>query len=464
MVLLVPLDFFLLLLAAASAYILRFSDWAISLKPVAFSLTRSDFFEVSIWAAILGVIIFAFSGLYSHNKNRKFSFDVVRVVMACTIGLSLIALYIVFTQQLFDSRFLILFGYGLAIVYVIAGRLVLRGLKGLFYRLRIGLRHVVLVGSADRIVEMSGALERRPELGYEVVGSYITFGAKQQQELSLLCVDELIVVDPFLSREKMLFLISFCHDRHIVFKYAADQFSSYASHSVAHPLAGFPVVELKRTPLDGWGRVVKRLFDVVVVIILILCTFPFMVLISLLIWIDTRGPVLYKNERVGLRGKIFTAYKFRSMHVKDCTGDQFGESGKKALAKEEKLIAKQNTRSGPIYKVGNDPRVTRVGSVLRRFSLDELPQFFNVLFGTMSLVGPRPHQSREVAGYIDEHRKVFTVKPGVTGLSQISGRSDLLYEDEVRLDVFYIEHWSLFLDIIIFVKTPFILLKRRKAL
>lgn len=152
------------------------------------------------------------------------------------------------------------------------------------------------------------------------------------------------------------------------------------------------------------------------------------------------------------------------MYRETSTGSQFGELGKKAEEAEKELIKNQSARKGPIYKIVNDPRVTKFGRFIRRWSIDELPQFFNVLKGEMSVVGPRPHQPREVEYYEEKYRKVFTLKPGVTGLAQISGRSDLDFEEEMKLDVFYIEKWGLLLDFIIFIKTPFILFRRRRVL
>jgi lipopolysaccharide/colanic/teichoic acid biosynthesis glycosyltransferase len=151
------------------------------------------------------------------------------------------------------------------------------------------------------------------------------------------------------------------------------------------------------------------------------------------------------------------------MYQKYCTGAQFGKAGEEALKKEVELIKKQSIKSGPIYKIHHDPRVTPFGRFIRRLSIDELPQLLNVLKGEMSLVGPRPHQPREVAGYDDRYKIVFDLKPGITGLAQISGRSNLSFEEEMRLDTFYIENWSLFLDLIIVVKTPFVVLKRDGA-
>ncbi|MBT3418821.1 MAG: sugar transferase [Candidatus Magasanikbacteria bacterium] len=460
----VPVDFLMLMFAAVCSYQLRFTDWALSLRAVTFELSFSSFIHLSIWVALLWLVIFASLKLYTPDANRKLANDFVRVITGCFIGLGIVAIYVMFTQQLFDSRFLVITSFIFSVVFVLLGRLVMRGVKSVLYRMGVGLRRVVLIGEDASIKDISIELNTRRELGYRVIGTFSSFSKAVEKKLLDVSTDEVIFVRPRFDDEALISAISFCHEHHITFKYAADLFSSYASHVTVHPLAGVPIVELRRTPLEGWGRVAKRLFDIIVSICVLVLFSPLYVLLIFLVFIDSGRPIIYKNARVGVRGALFTAYKFRSMYQKDCTGPQFGVSGKKALKKEEELIEKQNTRVGPIYKVGNDPRVTSFGRVLRRISLDEFPQFVNVLKGDMSIVGPRPHQPREVSGYIEEHKKVFTVKPGITGLSQISGRSDLLYDDEVRLDVFYIEHWSLLLDLIILVKTPFILFRRRRAL
>jgi lipopolysaccharide/colanic/teichoic acid biosynthesis glycosyltransferase len=188
-----------------------------------------------------------------------------------------------------------------------------------------------------------------------------------------------------------------------------------------------------------------------------------MLLTAICIMIETGWPIIYKNERVGQNGQKFFTYKFRSLYQKYCTGKQFGAEGEKALVTEEELIQKQNAKEGPIYKIKDDPRITPFGKFIRKWSLDELPQFFNVLKNEMSLVGPRPHQPREVEKYQKQHKIVLTIKPGVTGMAQISGRSNLNFEEEIRLDTFYIEHWSIILDIIILIKTPFAVIKNKGA-
>jgi len=170
--------------------------------------------------------------------------------------------------------------------------------------------------------------------------------------------------------------------------------------------------------------------------------------------------VIFKNERVGHEGN-FNLYKFRYMQLEHCTSSQ-NPGHKEALELEKELIEKQSVRRGPVYKIKNDPRKTRVGRLIEALSIDELPQLWNVLRGDMSLVGPRPHQPREVEKYENWQKRTLSIKPGVTGLAQISGRSDLSFSDEARLDIYYIENWSLWLDVQILFKTIFVLLRKRK--
>ncbi len=464
MILKVPLDFVMVVLAGISAYYFRFSEWALKIKSVSFGLTLTDFLSILMPVVFLVLLIFAFFGLYSLNQNRKFSAELMKIIFALSVCLAFIALYILFSGKLFDSRFLFLFTYIFSIIYIFFGRLFVRGLKSILYRSGVGLRKVIIIGDDEMTKKMSEILEKRKELGYLVVKKITEFNEKNAKEILSLEVNEIIFAASKKDEKQFLRALNFCNLNHLVFKYSADLFSVYSNNIVMNPLAGVPIIEIKKTPLEAWGRVSKRFFDVIMSIFIIIITSPLMLLVAVLVFFETGRPIIYKNERVGIREKKFFTLKFRSMYQKDSTGIQFGKEGEKALKKEEELIAKNNSKIGPIYKIQNDPRVTKIGKFIRRTSIDELPQFFNVLFGTMSIVGPRPHQPREVDNYKENFPKVFTLKPGITGLSQISGRSDLSFEEEMKLDIFYIENWSLFLDIIIFIKTPFVLFKKRKAL
>lgn len=204
-------------------------------------------------------------------------------------------------------------------------------------------------------------------------------------------------------------------------------------------VAGLPLIHVTTPTLEGGQRVAKRLFDVLVSGLLIVALSPIMVIVAALVKADSRGPVLFRQERVGIEGTRFAMLKFRSMVIG--AEDQLS------------LLAGQNEGAGLLFKMRNDPRVTAVGAVLRKYSLDELPQLFNIFAGSMSLVGPRPPLPGEVEAYEQDVRRRLLVKPGLTGLWQVSGRSNLTWRDSVRLDLYYVENWSLAGDLVIILRT-----------
>lgn len=204
-------------------------------------------------------------------------------------------------------------------------------------------------------------------------------------------------------------------------------------------VAGLPLIHVTTPTLEGGQRVAKRLFDIVVSGALIVACSPLMLILALWVRTDSRGPVLFRQERVGIEGAPFRMLKFRSMVV----------DAEKRLAD----LAERNEGNGVLFKMKNDPRVTRAGGVLRKYSLDELPQLFNIFAGSMSLVGPRPPLPSEVEAYEHDVRRRLLVKPGLTGLWQVSGRSNLSWQDSVRLDLYYVENWSLAGDLVIILRT-----------
>jgi exopolysaccharide biosynthesis polyprenyl glycosylphosphotransferase len=343
-------------------------------------------------------------------------------------------------------------------------RLIIRAIQRILLSYGIGVHRIVLVGNSKTTDILIHEFSSRKDLGYEVVKRLRNFSLETEQEMADYLktgeADEIMQSDPNLSKAEALRLYDFADANHLTFKYAADLLSAKVLKTEVAEIAGLPIVEVKETPLDGWGRIIKRIFDIVLSLFFIIFFSPVMILAAIIIKLDSPGAVIYKNERVKKDG-VFKVFKFRSMVYQYCIGDEYGRE--RALQLEKKLIEEKNTKSGPVYKIAADPRLTGVGRVIRRWSIDELPQFFNVLFGQMSLVGPRPHQPREVARYERHHKKVLSVKPGVTGLAQISGRSDLNFEDEVKLDSYYIENWSLGLDLSILLRTPLAVIRKRKV-
>ncbi|MEK7680875.1 MAG: sugar transferase [Patescibacteria group bacterium] len=459
-----PIDYLMVMLAGFSAYALRYTSFATSIRPIKFDLPWDKYWPLVLITALGWIIIFALSGLYNTDPNRKLARDLTRAILACSTGFAGITTYVFFTLQKFDSRFLVLAGWLLATIYVCAGRILIMLIKKLLNKIGFGLRRIVIIGNQAIADQIKRAIAGHPGLGFNLIGAFEHFDSSTRKKILTNKPDELILTDPKANEEETLEAVEFASENHIRFKYSADLFATISTNMAVSTIGGIPIIELHRTRLYGWGRINKRIFDMVGSLILIILLSPIYILAMIIIAIESGFPVIYKNERVGQEGCIFNALKFRSMHKKYCTGPQFGKKGEKALVVEEKLIEKQSIKDGPIYKIKDDPRITPFGKILRRWSIDELPQFFNVLAGDMSLVGPRPHQPREVEKYPRQNKKVLAIKPGITGLSQISGRSDLTYEEEINLDTFYIENWSAYMDLIILIKTPFVVLTKKGSI
>ncbi len=466
---LVPLDYLMIVLAGVSAYYIRFADFTVGIRPAIFNLPFGEYFKILLWVALIWLVVFAFSGLYSIRGTKKIVKEFYKVVSACSTGFMLIVILIFIQRELFDSRFIVLVGWLLAILYVSLARILIRLLQRALFGSGIGVHNVVLVGSSKTTEMLMEEFSSNKAMGYKVVKRLRDFNLETAQNLLEYIqkreVNEIIQSDPNLSKAEILHLFEFADENHIILKYAADLLGTKVLKTEVSEILGVPLVEVKKTPLDGWGRIVKRGADFIASLLLLIVFSPLMLLIALFIKIDSRGPVFYLDYRTGQYGKRFLFYKFRSMVAELCDGEgpSATEAGNKTL---HKLVqdSKLNTRSSqPLHKIKADPRITRVGRFIRRWSLDELPQLINVLRGDISLVGPRPHMTMETALYENRHKKVFAIKPGITGLAQISGRSDLGFDEEMKLDTYYIENWSMLLDLSILLRTPLAIIRRRKV-
>ncbi|MEK7084033.1 MAG: hypothetical protein AAB932_02275, partial [Patescibacteria group bacterium] len=257
-----PLDYAMLFLAGISAYGLRFTGWARSLRDIQFELSLGDFSEILLWVALAWVCLFAIVGLYSPNPNRKFTQEMTRIFFACSAGLSAIAVYLLFTTRQFDSRFLVAVGWGLSIAYVMFGRLAVRGLRALLYRAGIGQRRVVVVGEGRVSEIVCDTMKQHPVLGYRVAGVFSSWTSDAEKKIKDIAPDEVLFTNPKAKEEEALLALNACRELHITFKYSADLFATYATNMAVSPLAGIPIVEIRRTKLDGWGRVVNRMMAV----------------------------------------------------------------------------------------------------------------------------------------------------------------------------------------------------------
>ena len=460
--LLIPLDYLAIILAGVSAYYIRYADFFQEYRPVIFDLNFNGYFKILMIVAVLWIIIFAFSGLYSIKSARKLVKEIYKVISACSTGFMLIVILIFMQRELFDSRFIILAGLILAIFYVSLGRIAIRLIQRALFKKDVGVHKIILIGNSKTADNLIKKFSSSNTFGYKIIKRLRDFSIESAQELKeflkLKEADEVIQSDPNLSKGEILRLYDFADEHHITFKYVADLLGTKVLKTEVNEIAGIPIVEVKKTPLDGWGRIVKRILDLIGSFVLIIIFSPILILTAMIIKIDSNGRIFFSRKdddsliyRVGQGGNLFHYFKFRSM-----------------LPKTDNLryseLANRNVRSdGPMVKIKDDPRVTRVGKFIRHFSIDELPELFLVFAGKMSLVGPRPHLPEEVARYEHHHKKVLTIKPGMTGMAQISGRSDLSFEEEVKLDTYYIENWSILLDLSILIRTPLAVFKNRVA-
>lgn len=460
-VLLVPVDYAMVLLAAISAYSLRFGALA-DIRPVIFDLPFREFFGLAAATATLFIIVFAFSGLYGIIGPRRLRNELSRVFLACSTAMMFLIATVFFQRELFSSRFIVIAAWILAILFVAAGRVIIRLLQRLLLSYGIGSHRIAVIGGSDRTTEnLLKLFAERPVLGHVLVRRFSAFDDAARSAIAELAarreIDEIIVTDPDVARANLADPLAFAQSHHLGFKYAADLLATGASNIQTMTIAGIPMVEVRSTRLSGWGRVFKRLFDFIGASLLIIVTSPIMLVTAVAIVIDSGLPIFFRKlddgtptSRIGAYGKPFGYFKFRSM-----------KPGTHTLRYKE--LSHLDTREGPLVKIKDDPRVTSVGKFIRKYSLDELPELFLVLSGEMSLVGPRPHLPEEVAKYKDHHRRVLTIKPGITGMAQVSGRASLDFEDEIKLDTFYIENWSPWLDLAILLKTPIVVFTHKGA-
>ena len=412
----------------------------------------------------LGLFVFVWSvvfksfGLYKAHRERLTVmewWDITKAVGVGTLLLSGAGMIVDFSAitKIFVASFFLC-----ALIGTIVARTLLRSVIGTSGRNGRSLKNLVIVGCGPRGAKFGKEVRSKPELGYLLLGyldeieppdnplhgepeKLLGSPAHAREILNSLDVDEVVINLPIKSfYETIDDVIKACEEIGLDVRVPADFFESRLVHAYAQGERATPVLTLgTKSPAAG-SAVLKRAIDLGVSGLVLVLASPLLILIAALIVIDSWGSPLFVQDRIGYRRKRFPMVKFRTMH----------------LDAEARLqgLEKENEVSGAAFKMRNDPRVTRVGKILRKFSLDELPQFLNVLRGDMSLVGPRPLPIRDVERFNDEWQKRrFSVKPGLTCLWQVNGRHDIDFEHWMELDLQYIDNWSLSLDFDILVKT-----------
>jgi len=433
-------------------------------------LPLSWFLPLQALLSVVTLSVFYFRGLYAQPRGASWVDQISKIAGATLTSVAIVIMGNLLISPVLNSRLIFLFFYASVLIVFGAERFVLRRIRMLLWRYGINIRRVLVVGSSYAGQRIMKDLMERPDLGYALSG-YVEDEAGEawtvpmnghgyparlgrvtdvDRVISAGQIDEVIVALPATSHNQIVEVIERCQSHRVSFRLIPDLFEIRFNQVQIDALNGIPLIGLKEVALRGGNLWLKRTLDILMAMVVIAVTSPIMLLIAILIKLERpRGPVFFKQERVGYGGRRFLCYKFRSMRPD-------------AEQMKDQLMP-YNEASGPIFKMKNDPRVTRVGRWLRRTSLDEIPQVFNILAGDMSWVGPRPPVPSEVEQYNEWHRRRLEITPGLTGLWQVSGRSDLSFDDMVKLDLYYAENWSLAFDIKIILMTIPAVLKARGA-
>jgi exopolysaccharide biosynthesis polyprenyl glycosylphosphotransferase len=406
------------------------------------------YFGIFLLYAALVVLACASHDLYRTPRDRAFSDELLRVTKAVGIASVLLVLFI-FTSAYKDMSRLIMLSMAAQSLVCLSGwrylkrKIVLRRtLEG------IGVSRVLIVGTESMGRALASWFREHRHLGYTVCGFLDTHRNGDDRVLGTIgdlrsvalahFVDELFVTlpaDKEIVKETFLEARRLGINLHVI----PDIYDGLGWRATLHKIGGFPVMDLHEHPIPALGLAIKRVIDTIGSLLLLILTAPILALAALWIHLDSPGPAFYVATRVGWKGRKFPCYKLRTMVME---------------ADEQKdALRSLNERNGPFFKMEKDPRITRCGRWLRKFSLDELPQLWNVLIGHMSLVGPRPHPVDDFLRYDLEHLRRLDVKPGITGLWQIKARRDPSFETNVALDLEYIENWNLLLDLRILFST-----------
>jgi exopolysaccharide biosynthesis polyprenyl glycosylphosphotransferase len=412
--------------------------------------------DVVSFAYLLTVLLFARSQLYADRPVRPGFSRIVASLFEVTIVALIFALV---NGEQFQSFYIFYGSLFFCVLYVSMFRFGYERLSGMLLRAAGYRRRAVLVGSGPHMEDVATALSETTNSPVEVVG-FVSLTKRPDNGLRSLGtmedvprvleserVQEVIIADPDFPQQRVVELVDVCHLRGVNVRVAPSTMEILMHQAEFVPGQTVPLFELKPPVFEGVDYALKRAFDLVVATLLVIVLSPLLLALALAVRLSSRGPVIYRSTRPGIGGAPFDCFKFRTMR----TGSD----------QQQAELEEANEASGALFKIRDDPRLTRVGRFLRRYSLDELPQFVNVLKGEMSLVGPRPLPMRDFEKLEEWHKKRYLVMPGITGLWQVSGRSDLNFDDLVRLDFLYLERWSISLDLTILLKTiPAVITKR----
>ena len=459
-------DFFALLAAFTVAYILR-----VTLDHTAISEHVHALTYIGILATLLPFFLLTFGllGLYTPKVYWNRFSEIARLGVGCLIGIMAVISYSYLANvAIFPARLVTLYGFLLAFCFVFLFRTIARGIRRMLFRYGIGITNALIVGDTSLTLELVQMLSNTAATGYKVVGvvggtafplppsSHIirfeTFEAaveKLDGRLGTVIQTELYAADA-----KNEAILVYAQEHHLDYRFVPGNSELFVGNIDAELFQSVPVITVNQTALTGWGRVIKRITDLVLSTAAIIVLSPVMLVVAIITKLYDGGPVFFRQTRLTRGDREFKAFKFRSNNITYnglLPEEAFAKMGKPELA----VAYRQNGDMLP-----NDPRYTPVGRVIRRLSIDEIPQLFNVFMGDISLVGPRALVPRELAAYKKRHT-ILSVKSGITGLAQVSGRSAISFDERRQLDLYYVQNWSFWNDLVILARTVWVVLNHK---
>jgi len=461
-------DFFVLLAAFTVAYVLRVQY---DNRPLVAPVYALDYLQTVLTLLPFWIITFAFLGLYSAGVYNRRLFEWSRIFVGTFVGiLLLIGWEFATNKTLFPARLIVVYAFVGSFLLVVVEREILRFVRSLLYRFGRGISRVLIIGNSEATRDIAQSLADTAKSGYQIVAiagpkrlvpvesgiKHFPSTDKALENIEALRITTIIQTDLYDSEDRNQRILAAAQSRHIQYNFIPGEAEFYAGKNTVDVFLGYPLITIHQTPLIGWGEILKRIFDSVFSLLLIIVLSPVYLILIVLQLILNPGPVFYISKRLSRFSDPIDLIKFRSMsskYGKKDAAEEFREMGREDLAQEYERER----------KVENDPRITRFGKFLRDTSLDELPQLFNVLRGDLSLVGPRPILPQEVTFNPSRTALLHSVRSGVTGLWQVSGRSNLDFNERIELELYYARNWSFWLDIKILFKTIAVVIRRTGA-
>lgn len=461
-------DFLALVAGFVVAYIIR---GPLSTVPVATPIPATEYLKVFLLLLPFWILIFALLGLYSNSIQEKRFRELGRLLVGAFIGLLFVIGYgYIVDKVIFPARLVPIYGFSLAFIFLVAFRNLARETRAHLYKYDIGITNVLIIGNTKIARELVENLADRHISGYRIVGvvgnkshtsehfPHIAVFDTFEDAIAKLRPSDIhgiVQTELYADHDRNNEILEFAQRHHIAYRFIPGNSEMFVGNiEVELFRSQIPVIAVHQTALIGWGRVVKRLTDLVLGLLVLAVALPFMILIALAVKIsDPRGSILFKDKRLTRFNNLVDINKFRT-HKQIYNGltpeEAFTKMGRPELIRKYRELGDQ---------LPGDPRVTTIGRFLRRTSLDELPQLFNVVRGDISLVGPRALQVNELEKY-DKKDLILAIKSGLTGLAQVSGRRSISYEERRKLDLYYVQNWSLWMDLVIIVKTIRVVLSR----